>query len=792
MDQLFLHQFILLLIISQLPYSCLSLETDTISPNLVIKDPDSIVSSKQVFKLGFFTPANTTNRYLGIFYVFSQESVVWVANRETPLNDSTSSVSISKDGNLVLINSRNQTVWSTNASTSSPLNTTLQILDTGNLVLRDEATGATIWESFLSTSYDCYLPSMEISHNIKTGKKVITTVWKTESDPAVGSVTGDLEALNIPQLLIKKNGRLHWRSGQWNGWILIGTRSMYDAYNAKNYVENDNNATFSFVTPEANYLMKMCLNTSGNIVQTVWDVRNKTWITSWWAPENECDVYGKCGPFGSCNIQGTPICSCMRGFEPVDEEEWGRGNWSGGCRRKNQLQCKEDGFLRMPSMKLPDFAEQFPSRQEDECRTRCSSNCSCIAYAHVNGIGCMFWSDSLIDVADFNGVGYDLHIRLSASDLDKAKGRKLYVIIPVVGFVSVSVFAFIAWCLIVKRKGKIGSEREKFEELPLFTFEALANATDQFHEHNLLGRGGFGPVYKGNLANGKEIAVKRLAEASGQGVEEFMNEVIVISKLQHRNLVRLMGCCVENEEKMLIYEYMPNKSLDICLFDSSQETLDWEKRFNIIEGTCRGLLYLHRDSRLKIIHRDLKPSNILLDNDWKPKISDFGLARIYGTNQDHVRTMRVVGTYGYMSPEYAMHGKFSEKSDVFSFGVLVLEITSGRRNTSFYGQDGYSNLMEHVWKLWTADNIVASIDPRISSSEYQEEVIRCIQIGLLCVQELADDRPSISAVLLMLSSEIADLPNPKRSAYTMRSGTSSTQKSSCSLNNVTITVVDGR
>ncbi|KAL8467896.1 hypothetical protein ACS0TY_031224 [Phlomoides rotata] len=641
MARLFLHQFILFVIVSLLPFSCLSLETDTISPNLVIKDPDSIVSKKHKFELGFFTPENTTNRYLGIFYAFSQQTVVWVANSETPLKDSSSTVSISKDGDLVLINSRNQTVWSTNATTS-PLNTTLQILDSGNLVLRHNVTGATIWESFSNPS-NCYLPTMKISHNIKTGKKVVNRSWKNATDPAAGTVVGELEALNIPQFFIKKNGRLHWRSGQWNGRFFIGIRSMYDAYNAKNNVENDNNGTFSLVIPEARYLMKMCLNTSGNFVQTVWSEQKKSWITSWWAPDTECDIYGKCGPFGICNIQGTSVCSCMRGFEPLNKDEWGRGNWSGGCRRKNQLQCKEDGFLRMPSMKLPDFAEQFPSRQEDECRSRCSSNCSCIAYAHVNDIGCMFWSDSLIDVADFNGVGYDLHIRLSASDLDKGKDRKLYIIIPVVGLVSVSILGFIAWCLIVKRK----AERVKIEQLPLFTFETLANATDQFHEHNLLGRGGFGPVYKGIMKDGKEIAVKRLSEASGQGVEEFMNEVTVISKLQHRNLVRLMGCCVEKDEKMLIYEYMPNKSLDICLFDTrlpSQNVLNWTKRISIIEGIGRGIIYLHKDSRITIIHRDLKPSNVLLDEDWNPKISDFGMARIFGGNEDHANTARVVGT----------------------------------------------------------------------------------------------------------------------------------------------------
>ncbi|KAK7287352.1 hypothetical protein RIF29_00624 [Crotalaria pallida] len=249
---------------------------------------------------------------------------------------------------------------------------------------------------------------------------------------------------------------------------------------------------------------------------------------------------------------------------------------------------------------------------------------------------------------------------------------------------------------------------------PLFDFEKLAAATNNFHFANMLGKGGFGPVYKGQLENGQEIAVKRFSKASTQGLEEFMNEVVVISKLQHRNLVRLLGCCVEGEEQMLIYEFMPNKSLDAFIFDPLQrKVLDWKKRFNIIEGIARGILYLHRDSRLRIIHRDLKASNILLDDEMNPKILDFGLARIFKGGEDfEVITRRVVGTYGYMPPEYAMEGLFSEKSDVYSFGVLLLEIVSGRRNTSFHNNEESLSLVGFAWKLWKEGNILSLIDPR--------------------------------------------------------------------------------
>jgi len=338
---------------------------------------------------------------------------------------------------------------------------------------------------------------------------------------------------------------------------------------------------------------------------------------------------------------------------------------------------------------------------------------------------------------------------------------------------------------------------ERNSVFTFFNFSQVLEATKNFSVENKLGQGGFGPVYKGQFPNGLEIAIKRLASHSGQGYSEFKNEVRLIAKLQHRNLVRLLGCCTQGEEKMLVYEYLPNKSLDFFIFDETRRTLlDWNKRLMIIEGTAQGLLYLHKHSRLRIIHRDVKASNILLDSEMNPKISDFGLAKMFSSNDTEGNTKRVVGTYGYMAPEYASEGLYSIKSDVFSFGVLVLEIIIGKRNSGFHQYEDFLNLLGYAWQLWSEGMWLELVDASLVADSHQTlEMRRCINIALLSVQENAADRPTMSDVVAMLSSTSMVLPEPKHPAYfhvRMAKEEALASAEPCSANDVTISRPQGR
>ncbi|KAM4102048.1 hypothetical protein ACJW30_05G193100 [Castanea mollissima] len=762
---------------------------NTITQGQNLSDGQTLISDGQIFQLGFFSPASSSLRYVGIWYYNIQEkepSVIWVANREKPLFDKKGVLRFKEDGNLMVVAGNNTEVWSSNASIVSP-NTTATLDDTGNLILSSNDS-KNHWESFNDPT-DTFLPGMRVQVNAEMGENRAFTSWKSASDPSPGNYSMGVDPQASPQIVIWEGEHRRWRSGYWDARTFSGIPDITSSYMYGFKLSDLENQSryFTYTPMNSSDKLSFRIRWDGYEEQLRWEEDGSKWDTIQSQPaDNECELYNFCGNFGLCNELNSPVCSCMQGFVPMDPDQWYKGNWSGGCTRRTELQCQrnlssvtqetagEDGFVDVKCSKLPDFAtlEAVPPGSNESCESKCLNNCSCTAYAVASGIGCLIWKGNMLDVHQFPRAGNTLKIRLADSELGGKRKLSILVIIIIVvaGVVLLVVFTFLLWRFKTKRKvlatvSSISGGNDN--DMPLRIYESSKTfATNNFSEENKLGEGGFGPVYKGKLPGGQEIAVKRLSVRSCQGLEEFKNEIILIAKLQHRNLVRLLGCSIQGEEKMLLYEYMPNKSLDCFLFDpSKQALLDWRKRFTIIEGIARGLLYLHRDSRLRIIHRDLKASNILLDEEMNPKISDFGMARIFGGNQHEANTNRVVGTFGYMSPEYAMEGLFSVKSDVYSFGVLLLEIVSGRKNTSFRLSE-YASLIGHAWHLWNEEKAMELIDPSIRDSCSRDEVLRCIHLGMLCVQDSAAQRPTMSSVVLMLESEGATLPLPRQPTFT--------------------------
>ncbi|XP_048433632.1 G-type lectin S-receptor-like serine/threonine-protein kinase At4g27290 [Pyrus x bretschneideri] len=577
---------------------------------------------------------------------------------------------------------------------------------------------------------------------------------------------------------------------------------------------------FTFGASDNSIKLRAVLSPSGKLNLLRCIDESKTWIEEWAEPTNKCDFYARCGPHGACDKNSDPFssqCKCLKGFRTEFTKQWAMEDWPGGCVREKALACdKGQVFSMFEKMKLPDHAIIFVNRNMSECKSECLQNCSCTAYAYSKvtekgGLGCLTWFGNLTDLVENHRFGQTMYIRVHRSD-QGGKGHVQQLAIAIVSAIAGSltiIFGYFLWKKTLRNGGSIGGRMREVvrnvsagggrneTELPLFSLRSILAATNNFSESNKLGEGGFGPVYKGILTE-NEVAIKRLSRKSGQGHQEFMNELKLIAKLQHTNLVWLLGCCIEDEEMILIYEFMPNRSLDKFLFDPSQkEKLDWGKRFQIIEGVAQGVLYLHKYSRLKIIHRDLKASNVLLDGTLNPKISDFGMARIFGIDQMEANTNRVVGTYGYMSPEYAMYGYFSEKLDVFSFGVLLLEIVSGRKNSAFYCFEDPFSLAGWAWELWNEGRIMEVIDESIRETCRPDEALRCIYVGFLCVQDAPTDRPTMSSVVLMLANEATSLPHINKPVFSANRkysavGSSSQAPKSFSNNVVTISLPEAR
>ncbi|KAG5120015.1 hypothetical protein JHK82_034435 [Glycine max] len=823
-----LFSFFLLLALVLCFQLCSTGDTLKAGQKITLNSMENLVSSSRTFELGFFS-LNDSSRvvksyyYLGIWYQFNPQTVVWVANRDKPVLDSSGVFRIAEDGNLV-VEGASKRHWSSVIEAPSSTNRTLKLLESGNLVLMDDNSGTSnyLWQSFENPT-DTFLPDMKMDASLAL------TSWRNPTDPAPGNFTFRLlqidERPNYAVLI--NHSQLYWTA---------------DGLDAEMIPKEIQLNAISFGWPQQSRLV---MNYSGEI--QFLEFNGTEWVKKWWKPDHKCDIRDYCGSFAICNKNNRIHCKCLPGFIPGHEGEFPLQ----GCKRKSTLSCVDTNvmFLNLTSIKVGNPPEQEISiEKEEECKSFClnTNKCpesQCQAYSYTapsydrGSYTCKIWKQDLSTLVEEYDRGRNLSILLKTSDIAPSIAaakfcepcgtyiipyplstgpncgdpmyNKLYcnkstghVTFLMPGGISYPVTRIdedtrtffietdashscssrrdqnntpnipfnVADCIqdvVIKInwlpapeppcikpidckkwshstcrtskggtrclcnpnykwndstmkctqdrastqiqeslyeserhvKGLIGLgslEEKDIEgiEVPCYTYASILAATDNFSDSNKLGRGGYGPVYKGTFPGGQDIAVKRLSSVSTQGLEEFKNEVILIAKLQHRNLVRLRGYCIKGDEKILLYEYMPNKSLDSFIF------------------------------------------------------------------------------------EYALDGFFSTKSDVFSFGVVLLEILSGKKNTGFYQSKQISSLLGHAWKLWTENKLLDLMDPSLCETCNENEFIKCAVIGLLCVQDEPSDRPTMSNVLFMLDIEAASMPIPTQPTFFVKKHLSSSASSS--------------
>ncbi|KAG4213665.1 hypothetical protein ERO13_A01G070300v2 [Gossypium hirsutum] len=733
---------------------------DTISPGQQLNISQTIVSAGKMFELGFFSPTNSTNYYMGIWYKnIPGKTVVWIANRDYPVTGS-AVLSISVDGNLVIRH--------------------------GNLVVRDEKSN-TLWQSF---DFPCntFLPGMRLGYDNRNGKSWSYISWKSDDDPSPGNYTLKLDSEQGNRILILNGDDEYWRSKLWEEDSNVFESPPEVRLNMFNFsfVSNLSMTYLTYNLYREDLISRLMIDSNGRLRQFSWSGNEWDVLNS--QPRNACDVLAYCGGNSSCTEVPSPNCSCLPGFKPNSPELWNKADYKFGCSMISGLQCgndtnikgAEDGFRMLSKVVLPKNPLPLQVQTLSDCRSSCLNDCSCAGFSYISQ-SCSIWIGELRNLQQLSAddiSGTDFFLKLPAAELGTgkrtpSKRKQLIIIISVTISASILASALFIWKVKMKMHKRTGEDLLSFDlsispeptkneqsgvkqrqkhkkevEIPIFSFSSVSAATNNFSLSNKLGEGGFGPVYKGKLLKGNEVAVKRLSRKSGQGTNNIF-------------------------------------------------TLAWGTRIRIVDGIAQGLLYLHQFSRLQIIHRDLKASNILLDEDMNPKISDFGMARSFGGTEPQA-TDKIVGTYGYMAPEYALEGVFSVKSDVFSFGVLLLKILSGMKNTGFY-QSSSLNLLGYAWDLWISSRPLELMDIVMKDSSCANAAIRYINIALLCVQEHAADRPTMSEVVLMLSNELTSLPSPKKPAFSnVRSMVDSIPNPShwkpetCSENELTISDMDAR
>ncbi|KAF2936263.1 hypothetical protein DAI22_04g290800 [Oryza sativa Japonica Group] len=759
-----------------------------------------LVSPSGNFSCGFYKVA--TNAYtLAVWFTASADATVaWTANRDTPVNGVGSRAELRKDGSLVLQDYDGRVVWSTNTS-GTPADRA-QLLDTGNLVVSDAA-GNRLWQSF-DWPTDTLLPEQPVTRY----RQLVSA--EARGSPYSGYYKFYFDSSNILNLMydgpeISSN---YWPDPFKKWWDNNRT-----AFNSSRHGSFDRRGVFTASDQlqfnasdmgDGGVMRRLTLDYDGNLRLYSLDAAAGRWHVTWVAVQRQCDVHGLCGRYGICTYSQGPTCSCPDGYVPHDASDWSKG-----CRRTFDVRCGEDvAFAEMRHTDYWGFDLNYTAGISfDTCRRLCLVDCRCEAFGYRQGTGECYpkislWNGRVMSIPyqtiylkfptgaknlnpsllHFDGHTCTMDERDATVSSSYLHGRRntinfiyFYSFLAVV-FVVEAIFVVVGYLFVFRADsvaaGRVGDEGYSlvFSHFRRFTYDELSDATCGFRDE--IAKGGTGSVYKGVLEDGRSIAVKRLDEMT-QADEVFRSELSVIGRINHMNLVRIWGFCSEHPHRLLVSEFVENGSLDRALFDGDDGedntgvVLPWRSRYKIAVGVAKALAYLHHECLEWIVHCDVKPENILLDGDFEPKVTDFGLVKLLSRDAgSHMALSRVQGTRGYITPECWTVGRsINGKADVYSFGVVLLELVRGQRVCDWVAAaataDGAWNVQRlAVWlkeKLKCDDGELPAwleelVDARLRGDFNHVQAAGLLELAVSCVDGEPSRRPSMSTVVHKLIS----------------------------------------
>ncbi|KAG5022255.1 hypothetical protein JHK85_018597 [Glycine max] len=774
---------------------------------------DVIVSSPEgKFTAGFY-PVGDNAYCFAIWYTQPPHTLVWMANRDQPVNGKRSTLSLLTTGNLVLTDAAQFMVWSTNTATSSK-QVQLHFYDTGNLVLLDNSDNVVVlWQSF-DYPTDTLLPDQTLTKN----SNLISSRSGTNYSSGFYKLFFDSD--NVLRLMYQgpRVSSVYWP----DPWLLNnnlgigGTGNGRTSYNDSrvavldefgHFVSSDN---FTFKTSDYRTVLqrRLTLDPDGSVrVYSKNDGEDK-WSMSGEFKLHPCYAHGICGSNSYCRYEPTTgrKCLCLPDHTLVDNQDW-----SQGCTPNFQHLCNDNNTKyesRFLGMSLVSFYGYdygyFANYTYKQCENLCSRLCQCKGFLHIfseenaffecypktqllNGNRQMDFKGSFFLrlplsheeyenpvqnndngglVCGGEGGGAKLLERQYAEEKENGSVKLMLWFASALGGIEV-VCIFLVWCFLFRNKNRklhSGADKQGYviataAGFRKFSYSELKQATKGFSEE--IGRGGGGTVYKGVLSDNRVVAIKRLHEVANQGESEFLAEVRIIGRLNHMNLIGMLGYCAEGKHRLLVYEHMENGSLAQNL-SSSSNVLDWSKRYSIALGTAKGLAYLHEECLEWILHCDIKPQNILLDSDYQPKVADFGLSKLLNRNSNlnNSSFSRIRGTRGYMAPEWVFNLPITSKVDVYSYGIVVLEMITGRSPTAGIQITELEAASHHHERLvtWVRDKrrtrskmgsswVDQIVDPALGSKNYDRNEMEILAtVALECVEDEKDARPSMSQV----------------------------------------------